>query len=140
TTLFRSNGMLFYTKGTSGFVGVSDVVRAMYELMKSPISLDKFILVAENLSFQDFLFQIADLIGVKRPRFYASPFMTNLGAKADGIFSFLFRKKRALTTSMSKSAHSKTVFSNHKIKEALNFEFTDIRTYIKEVSQEAMNQ
>lgn len=133
-------GMLFYTKGTSGFVGVSDVVRAMYKLMKSPISLEKFILVAENLSFQDFLFQIADSIGVKRPRFYASPFITNLGAKADRILSFLFRKERALTTSMSKSAHSKTVFSNQKIKEALNFEFTDIRSYIKEVSQEAKNQ
>ncbi len=130
-------GMLFYTKGTSGFVGVSDVVRAMYELMKSPISSEKFILVSENLSFQDFLFQIADSVGVKRPRFYASPFMTNLASKIDGIISFLFRKERSLTPSMSKSAHSKTIFSSQKIKETLNFEFTDIRQYIKEVGQEA---
>src|SRR5690606_32540909 len=31
------NGMKFYTKGTTGFVAVTDVVRAMFELMKSNI-------------------------------------------------------------------------------------------------------
>ncbi|MFA7445991.1 MAG: NAD-dependent epimerase/dehydratase family protein [Flavobacteriaceae bacterium] len=133
-------GMWFYTRGKSGFVGVSDVVRAMYELMKSPINSEKFILVAENLPFDEFLNLIADSLQVRRPRFYASAFLTHIAAKADGILSFLFRKERALTTSMSKTAHSKTIFSNQKIKETIDFEFTDIRKFITENSTKIIGE
>ena len=123
-------GMFFYSKGKSGFVAVSDVVRAMYELMKSDSKSEKFILVAENLSLQDFLNKVADSVNAKRPKFYANPWLTKLGAKMDWLLSALFFKERKLTQSMSDSAHSQTVFSNEKIKNTLNFEFTDITDYI----------
>lgn len=132
-------GMFFYTKGKSGFVAVTDVVRAMYELMKSEIKSERFILVAENLSLQDFLNQIADSVEAKRPNYYAKPWLTNLGAIADKIFSSLFFKERSLTKSMSDSAHSETIFSNEKIKEALQLEFTDLSLYIKQIGKHYLN-
>ena len=129
------NGLPFYTKGKSGFVAISDVVRAMYELMKSEIKSERFILVGENLSLQDFLNKTADSVKAKRPKFYAKPWITKLGAKADWLFSTLFFRERKLTQSMSDSAHSKTIFSNEKIKNTLNFEFTDITEYINEIGK-----
>lgn len=128
-------GMLFYSKGKSGFVAVSDVVRAIYELMKSDSKSEKFILVAENLSLQDFLNKVADSVNAKRPKFYAKPWLTKLGAKMDWLLSTLFLKERKLTQSMSDSAHSQTVFSNNKIRNTLNFEFTDITGYINEIGK-----
>lgn len=132
-------GMLFYTKGKSGFVAVTDVVRAMYELMKSEIKSERFILIAENLSLRDFLNKIADSVQAKHPQYYAKPWLTNFGAAADKIFSALFFRKRSLTKSMSDSAHSQTVFSNEKIKKTLNFEFTEITPYINEIGKYYLN-
>lgn len=129
------NGLPFYTKGKSGFVAISDVVRAMYELMKSEIKSERFILVSENISLQDFLNKIADSIQVKRPKLYAKPWITKLGTKIDWLLSKLFFRERKLTKSMSNSAHSQTIFSNEKIKNALNFEFTDITEYINEIGK-----
>lgn len=128
-------GMKFYTKGTTGFVAVTDVVKAMFELMKSPITSDKFILVSDNLSFQEFLNKIAQSIGAKAPQIHATPFMTYLAVVVDKLISTLFFKPRAITRYMCRSAHSKTKYSSQKIKDALNFTFTDINTYIEEVGK-----
>jgi len=132
-------GMLFYTKGKSGFVAVTDVARAMYELMKSEIKSERFILVAENLSLRDFLNKIADSVQAKHPQYYAKPWLTSCGAMADRIFSSLFFRKRSLTKSMADSAHSQTVFSNEKITKILNFEFTEITPYINEIGKYYLN-
>ncbi|MFA5556131.1 MAG: NAD-dependent epimerase/dehydratase family protein [Flavobacteriaceae bacterium] len=124
------SGMFFYTKGKTGFVAVTDVVKAMYMLMKSDITSEKYILVGENMSFKDFLSKIAVSVRAKKPKFYANPTMTNLASKIDWLVATLFFKERKLTKSMSDAAHSQTVFSNQKIKTDLNFEFTDITEYI----------
>lgn len=124
------SGMFFYTKGKTGFVAVTDVVKAMYMLMKSDITSEKYILVGENMSFKDFLSKIAVSVRAKKPKFYANPTMTNLASKIDWLVATLFFRERKLTKSMSDAAHSQTVFSNQKIKTDLNFEFTDITEYI----------
>lgn len=123
-------GMLFYTKGKTGLVAVTDVVKAMYRLMKSDIKSEKYILVGENLSFEEFFSKIAASVRAKKPRFYANSKITSLASKADWLFSALFFRERKFTKSMSNAAHSQTVFSNQKIKNELNFEFTDITEYI----------
>ncbi len=128
-------GMVFYTQGKTGFVSVNDVVRAMYELMKSDIKSERFILVGDNLSLKDFLDQIADSTHSKKPNFYVRPWMTNSAWKADWFFCGLLFNKRNLTKSMSKSAHSQTIFSNEKIKKALNFKFENTQDYIRQVGK-----
>lgn len=127
--------MWFYTRGKTGFVAVTDVVKAMYQLMKSDIKSERFILVGDNLSLKDFLWLIADSVQAKRPNFYVRPWMTNLCWKADWLFCGLLFNKRNLTKSMSKSAHSQTIFSNEKIKEAIDFEFIDTREYIHQIGK-----
>lgn len=128
-------GMSFYTKGKTGFVAVTDVVKAMHQLMKSDIKSERFILVGDNLSFEEFLCQIADSIKAKRPVFYISPWMTDLARRADWLFSNLLFRKRSLTKSMSESAHSQTLFSNEKVKEILGFEFVDTPDYIRKTGK-----
>ena len=60
------NGLLFYPKGATGYVTVEDVVQVLTELMNSETENERFILVAENWSYEQMLRRIA-LIRKKRP-------------------------------------------------------------------------
>jgi len=66
TKVYR--GLPFYSKGITGYVGVNDVVSAMVSLMQSNIKNERFILVAENLSFEAFTKTVAKYLNVKPPK------------------------------------------------------------------------
>jgi len=53
------NEFPWYAEGTTGFVDVRDVVQAMLQLMESDITAQRFIISAENKSFQDLFNLIA---------------------------------------------------------------------------------
>ena len=128
------NGLSFYTKGSTGFIAVTDVVNAMYQLMKSPIYGERYTLIHQNITFQDLLFSIADALKVKRPKYHATPFMMNILSKLDWMVSTFFGKKRQLSKASAKSSYSTDLYCNEKIKNALNITFTDVSDYIKEIT------
>ncbi len=70
-----SRGLLFYTKGVTGFIGVNDLVRCMLSLSKQRFIKERFITVSQCMSFAELLFYIADNFGVKRPKFNVCKFM-----------------------------------------------------------------
>ena len=49
-----ANGLLFYTKGTTGFTTVEDVVTIMTKLMESDVHGERFIIISKNVSFDPF--------------------------------------------------------------------------------------
>lgn len=130
-----AKGFPFYTEGTTGYIAVIDMVKIMTRLMKSQITNERFILVAENNSYRKIFDTIADALQVKRPGFHATPFLVNITYRIDWILSLLFRKKRTLDRSSAKASYSKNYYSNEKICRELNYTFLDIREYIKEISK-----
>jgi dihydroflavonol-4-reductase len=116
----------FYTKGSTGFVAVLDVVKIMHQLMNSEIVGERFCIVAQNLTFQELNNAIADDLKVKKPTFHAKPWMTSLTWRLDLIKAKVFRKKRKLSREIHQSLHNTEVFSNEKIKQVLGFEFGDL--------------
>jgi dihydroflavonol-4-reductase len=129
------NGLPFYTKGSTGFIAVSDVVTIMYALMKSEIHGERFTLVSQNITFQNLLFTIADALQVKRPKYHAKPYLMNILWKLDWIAATIFGQKRQLSKTVARSSYSNNLFSNEKIKNALNYTFTDVHHYIKEITK-----
>lgn len=130
-----AKGLSFYTKGTTGFVAVPDVVRMTVELMQNGYSNDRFTLVAENISFQDLLNTIADSLKVKRPSIHASPFMVTLAYKIDWFLSNVLGQKRKLDRATARASYTESRYSNEKIKSTLKTEFLDIHQYIKDISK-----
>jgi dihydroflavonol-4-reductase len=128
------NGLAFYTKGLTGFVAVSDVVNIMHQLMGSSIHGERFTLISQNIVFQDFLYSIADGLNVKRPKYHASPFMMNVLSKLDWVASNVFGQKRQLSKASARSSYTTDLYSNEKIKNALNITFQDVHNYIKEIT------
>ncbi len=126
-------GVPFYTNGITGYVGVTDVIKIMIQLMKSDIAGERFAIVSENLSFKEVVFKIAENLNVKKPTREAKPWMTSIAWRLDWLKSTIFGAKRQLSKYSANSLHSSEYISNEKIKNALDFEFQDIDTVIKEV-------
>ncbi|PKB16335.1 NAD-dependent epimerase/dehydratase family protein [Flavobacterium sp. 5] len=128
------NGLPFYTKGSTGFIAVTDVITIMHQLMESDIYGERYTLIGQNIIFKDFLFSIADALKVKRPKHHATPFMINTLSKLDWIASIFFGKKRQLSKASAKSSYSTDLYSNEKIKNALNITFIDVFDYIQKIT------
>lgn len=130
------NGFPFYTLGQTGFVGVQDVVESMIQLMESSVVNERFILVAENKSFQDILFSIADAFGKKRPSKLIKPWLTELFWRWEWLVFKLTSKRPRMNKPSAKSLHSKTTYSSEKIQQSINFQFEEIDTVIKRTCKE----
>ncbi|RZK12236.1 MAG: NAD-dependent epimerase/dehydratase family protein [Flavobacterium sp.] len=124
----------YYTKGSSGFIAVNDVVKIMSLLMKSAIAAERYVLVAENINFQDLINTIAESLKVKKPTAYAKKWMTEIAWRLDWFRAHLFFSKRKLSKAVARSMHTTDVYSNEKIKAELGFEFTPVKAYIKEIA------
>ena len=127
-------GFPFYTLGSTGYVGVTDVVKIMTQLMKGDITGERFIIVAENSSLKKVIFEIADKLKVKKPTIEAKPWLLNLGWRLDWLVSFVFRTKRKLSKYSASSLLNEDKISSEKIKNALNFEFQSIDNVIQEIT------
>jgi dihydroflavonol-4-reductase len=128
-------GFPFYTKGKTGFVAVTDVATIMILLMKSELKSERYTLIAENIVFKNLFVSIAKILKVKKPSIYLSPFLINLLWRIDWVFSVIFRNKRRLDRATAMASYSKNVYSNEKIKKALDYEFIGIIPFIKSISK-----
>jgi dihydroflavonol-4-reductase len=127
------NGISFYTNGSTGYVSVIDVVTIMHRLMHSDCSGEKFILISENYSYLDILQILSDKMGVKKPTVLAGSGLLNLSWRLDWVKSKIVQSKRKLSKTSVASLLSTTVYSNNKIKEELNYSFTDIENYLETI-------
>ncbi len=128
-------GFPFYTRGTTGFIAVTDVVRIAVKLMKSELKNERFTLISQNIVFQDLFNSIADALKVKRPFIYVNPLRTSFFGRMDWFVSTVFRTKRKLDRATAIASHSENLYSNDKITRTLETDFLDIHQYIKEISR-----
>lgn len=129
-------GFKYYTEGVTGFVSVKDVVKTMISLTESDIQNERFILVSENLTFKDVLFQIADALGTKRPTIHIKPWQTSLIWRISSLISLLTGRAPRLSKYSARSSHTISNYSSEKIKELLAFKFENIHTVIEEVGNQ----
>ncbi len=127
-------GLKYYTKGSTGFIGIWDVVMPMLLLMEGTIKNERFVLVSENLSFETFFYDTAVALNVKPPAKQATKWMLAIAWRLDWLQFKLTGKRRKLSKHMAKSALSISNFNNDKIQHALQYRFTPVRDTITEVA------
>lgn len=123
-------GMRYYTTGTTGYIGVDDVITIMYTLLTSEIKNERYVLVSENLSFKSAFTLIATALHKPIPKKKVSPFLLKTAYYADLISHILFRTKRTLFKSSIQSAFSNAYYENEKIKKELTYSFTPVKKAI----------
>ncbi|KZE83105.1 NAD-dependent epimerase [Myroides marinus] len=126
----------FYTKGIAGIVGVNDVVNAMCMLMNSEVKNERFALVSDNISYQELINYIADLMGKKHPSIKVSRTSSVLAWKLDNFVSLITRKKRSFTRSLAQASHSKYIYDCSKIKNTISFEFEHYQSFLPLIAEE----
>lgn len=123
----------WFTDGSTGFVDVRDVTKAMIELMKSDISAERFILSAENRTYAEVFNLMAKSFGKKPPYKKVTPLLAKIVWRLEAIKSRFTGKDPLLTRETSATAMAKVTFDNSKLKKFLpGFTYRKIEDSIAE--------
>ena len=126
TGIFQTvyNELPWYTNGSTGFVDVRDVARAMILLMESGVTAERFILSGENSSYRELFNKIADAFNKKRPSKKVTPLLAAAVWRWEAVKSRFTGRSPLITKETAATALAKVGFDNNKIKKWLpGFEF-----------------
>ncbi|MEO7048159.1 MAG: NAD-dependent epimerase/dehydratase family protein [Ferruginibacter sp.] len=117
TKIFKSayEEFAWYTDGTTGFVDVRDVAAAMIALMESDISSERFILSAENVTYQSVFNMMAKAFNKKPPYKKVTPFIAKIVWRMEALKSFFTGAKPLITKETAATALAKVNFDNSKL-------------------------
>ena len=133
SSIFKTvyNEFPWYADGTSGFVDVRDVVKAMIALMNSNISAQRFIVSAQNRSFGDVFNLIARAFGKKPPHKKVTPLLAKIVWRLEAVKSLFTGKAPLITKETARTAMAKVTIDNSKLKKYLpDFEYRKIEDTI----------
>ena len=126
-------GLSFYPTGQTGYVAVEDVVEVMETLMNSPIQNERFILVAENWSYQKMTQFVAHKMGKKAPKKALRNSYLKIAWFFESIVSGLGLKKKFLTKALIKSLADTKEIDGSKVEKNLSFSYRKISPYLDSI-------
>lgn len=136
TKLFQSvyNEFPWYAEGSTGFVDVKDVARAMILLMESNISGQRFILSAENRTYKEVFEMMAKAFGKKAPYKNVTPFIAAIVWRLEAVKSWFTKRDPLVTKETAKTALAKVNFDNSKLQKFVpGFSYKPVPATITEV-------
>ena len=139
SAIFKSiyRGFPWYTTHVNGFVGIEDVSRVIVELLSADVTAERFIVSAENKTYESIFNAISDAFGKKRPWRRATPFLAALAWRLEFIRSMIQGSPRMITRETSTLALSDSAYDNKKLLSVLpGFKFSPI----DEIITRACNQ
>lgn len=125
-------GFPFYTTGVNAFVDVRDVSRAMINLMESNIVNERFILASGNFSYQTILSLLAEGFGKKTPHIEIKSWLSGLLWRAEKFRSLISGSSPLITKETARTSSKRYLYSNEKIRKALNYDFIPIEECIRD--------
>jgi len=126
---------LFYTQGTTGFVGVKDVALSMITLMESDIVNERFIINTDNRPYFEILTLIAKNLNKKAPYLKIPPFALEAFWRMEKIRTFFSRSQPIMTRSTARSSYQKHYYSGGKILERTDFKYTPVEEAVRDACE-----
>lgn len=124
TSAYR--GSNFYPPGGTGFISVYDVTKMMMQLMESSIRNERYIAIAENLTYHEILNRVTKALLKDPPRKQLQFWQLELLRLFDLVMSGINGNERKMTRNTIRSLRHRQIFENQKITKDLNFEFEDL--------------
>ena len=125
------SGLKFYTPGSTGYVDVVDVANSLVALLLSDVKNERFIVNGANLKYRDCFDRIAVAFNIPKATIKVTPLLKEIAWRMESVRSYILGSKALLTRETANSAMTNSSFSTAKIKEFINFNFTDIDATIK---------
>lgn len=130
-----ARGLPYFPQGSNAFVAASDVSKACIELMASQINNERFLVSAENRTYQDAFEKIAQSLNVKVPQKEVQKWMLKVAWIWEGLKEKFGGSEASITRESIVSAGNTVYYDSDKIKNDLNFKFRNVDEAIDEVSQ-----
>ena len=125
------SGLKFYTPGSTGYVDVVDVANSLVALLLSDVKNERFIVNGANLKYRNCFDRIAVAFNIPKATIKVTPLLKEIAWRMESVRSYILGSKALLTRETANSAMTNSSFSTAKIKEFINFNFTDIDVTIK---------
>ncbi len=133
-------GMRYTTKGSTSYVDVQDVVRAMQALMASDISGKRFVLAEGTYSYESIFKAVAHAVQRTKDFKIATPFLTGLAWRLEKLRCQLTGGKARITRYTHRSAHRLAAYSGERITRELDFAYTPIQETIARVGKQFLEK
>jgi len=120
------NGLNLYSQGINGVVDVQDVCKALLTLESKQLFNERFVLVSENITYQNYFNFIAK--GFKKPdlKFVVNPWLGKFISRMAGILESIGLSNFFITKEIALSAVSINQFDSSKIIKTIDFKFKSI--------------
>lgn len=127
----------WYTEGSSGFVDVKDVARAMILLMDSSQSARRYILSGENRSYREVFTLIAKGFNKKPPHQKVNALLSALVWRWEALKGRITGSDPLLTRETAATARAKVTFNNSRLlNDFLDFRYTPLEESIQRICTE----
>ncbi|MFP5041511.1 NAD-dependent epimerase/dehydratase family protein [Parasediminibacterium sp. JCM 36343] len=139
SAIFKSayNQFPWFTDGSTGFVDVQDLAKAMVLLMDSNITAQRFIINGANMPYKDLFSSIATFFGKKPPHKTVTKTMVAIVWRLEAVKAAFTGKKPLLTKETAHTAQAKVKFDNSKLLAYLpGFAYTPIQATLERVCRE----
>lgn len=125
----------FYTEGLMNYVDVLDVAEAVYRLLFSEITAERFILAAGSMTYQELFGKIAVAFGKKKPTIRVSSTMAAVIWRIEALRSWLTGSNPLITKESAKSATHRFRYSSQKVQKAIGLTFRTSDETIRRVCE-----
>jgi dihydroflavonol-4-reductase len=132
-TIFKtvSKGISFYPPGSNATADARDVAEIMILLMKSKINNQRFLITGSNQSFKELMTVIAQALNVKAPTRPVSKPFVNIARRILSFFKKIIGQRSDITKETVDNLFTDKSYENSKVKEALGFEFRDLKEQVR---------
>jgi dihydroflavonol-4-reductase len=116
----------FYIDGNLNYVDVRDVTKAVWTLLNSSISGERFILNAGNISFANFFQAVAKRFQKQAPRIRVNGIFLPMLARLENVRSRLSNSEPLITRETARLAGNHYLYKSDKITSVLDFKFQSL--------------
>ncbi|HTF02452.1 MAG TPA: NAD-dependent epimerase/dehydratase family protein [Bacteroidia bacterium] len=126
-------GFSWYTAGSGGFVDARDVAAACVKLMESPVTNQRFVLNAKNMTYREFADKILQRFGHPPTSREVGPFLMSIMWRLEKFFSRFSGKTPRVTKESAAASREAASYGGQKITETIPFTYRDIDQTLDEV-------
>lgn len=124
----------FYPAGLMNYVDVLDVTDALFRIMESNVTAQRYILNGGTIPYQSLLKQVAGVLGKRPPSIEVPPLLTQVLWPLEAIRSWLTGKAPLITRETARSASALYQFNGHKIEQLAGFQYRPLSETLQRVA------
>lgn len=132
-------GIKYFPGGVNGWVDVRDVAESVSLSIKGDFNGEKFIISADNISYQNMFAMIAEQLKVKPPILKFNYLLSGLIWRLEAVRSHLLGSKPVITKETIVSTAVESYYDNKKSVRLLGLKYRDLQSTIKDSCESFLN-